>query len=65
MSATKMDEIALNGTIYKYTNVLFGYQRRYFKLRKGTIYYYLSKEVEAEGCRKFRVLKNFRLEVNF
>jgi hypothetical protein len=58
-----VDEIALSGTIYKYTNVLFGYQKRYFKLRRGTIYYYLSKEVESEGCRKFRVLKNFRLEV--
>uniref|UniRef100_A0A1I7SE77 PH domain-containing protein n=1 Tax=Bursaphelenchus xylophilus TaxID=6326 RepID=A0A1I7SE77_BURXY len=57
-----VDEISLSGIAYKYTNFWFGYQKRFFKLRKGTIYYYLSKENERDGCRKFRVLKNFRLE---
>ncbi|KAI6230421.1 Collagen type IV alpha-3-binding protein [Aphelenchoides fujianensis] len=58
------DEIALSGVISKYTNVLFGYQKRYFKLRKGTLSYFLSKEVQAEGCRKFRALKNFELDLD-
>uniref|UniRef100_A0A915DY45 PH domain-containing protein n=1 Tax=Ditylenchus dipsaci TaxID=166011 RepID=A0A915DY45_9BILA len=55
-------EISLNGTAFKYTNFVFGFQERYFKLTSGVIYYYLSKETEKEGCRKFRVLSNFRLE---
>ena len=45
----------------RYTNVIFGYQKRFFKLRKGTIFYFLSDKVESDGCRKFRVLQNFEL----
>ncbi|CAD5207290.1 unnamed protein product [Bursaphelenchus okinawaensis] len=56
------EEISLSGVAFKYTNFLFGYQKRFFKLHKGTIYYYLSKENERDGCRKFRVLQNFKLE---
>lgn len=59
-----VDEINLCGTAFKYTNFLFGYQKRYFKLQKGTIYYYLSKETERDGCRKFRALRNFQLDVS-
>uniref|UniRef100_A0A915DZ12 PH domain-containing protein n=1 Tax=Ditylenchus dipsaci TaxID=166011 RepID=A0A915DZ12_9BILA len=41
-------EISLNGTAFKYTNFVFGFQERYFKLTSGVIYYYLSKETEKE-----------------
>ncbi|KAI6195317.1 Collagen type IV alpha-3-binding protein [Aphelenchoides besseyi] len=41
-----------------------GYQKRYFKLRKGTLSYYLSEELQKDGCRKFRALKNFTLELD-
>ena len=59
-----MCEISLNGVVFKYTNFLFGYQERYFKLHSGTIYYFLSKDAEKEGCRKYSVLTNFRIEVS-
>ncbi|KAI1716785.1 START domain-containing protein [Ditylenchus destructor] len=57
-------EISLNGTVYKYTNFVYGYQERYFKLHNGIIYYYVSKEAEREGCRKFRALTNFKIELD-
>ena len=59
----RMNEISLNGLIWKYTNILYGYQERFFKIENGNIFYYLNKESVRDGCRKFRQLVNFAIEV--
>jgi collagen type IV alpha-3-binding protein len=59
-----MNEISLNGIVFKYTNFIYGYQERYFKIKNGNIFYYLSKESVREGCRKFKRLENFAIEVD-
>jgi collagen type IV alpha-3-binding protein len=59
-----MNEISLNGIVFKYTNFIYGYQERYFKIDNGNILYYLSKEHVKEGCRKFHKLDNFAIEVD-
>ena len=59
----RMNEISLNGNVQKYTNFIYGYQERYFKIENGNIFYYLNKESVKEGCRKYRQLINFAIEV--
>uniref|UniRef100_A0AC35FY38 START domain-containing protein n=1 Tax=Panagrolaimus sp. PS1159 TaxID=55785 RepID=A0AC35FY38_9BILA len=59
-----MNEISLNGWVFKYTNFIYGYQERYFKIENGSIFYYLSKENIKDGCRKYRQLSNFAIEVD-
>ncbi|KAE9552909.1 hypothetical protein FO519_003894 [Halicephalobus sp. NKZ332] len=59
-----MNEISLNGIVFKYTNFLYGYQERFFKIENGNIFYYLSKDSVREGCRKYRQLSNFAIEVD-
>uniref|UniRef100_A0AC34FZH8 START domain-containing protein n=1 Tax=Panagrolaimus sp. ES5 TaxID=591445 RepID=A0AC34FZH8_9BILA len=59
-----MNEISLNGWVFKYTNFIYGYQERYFKIENGSIFYYLSKDNIKDGCRKYRQLNNFAIEVD-
>uniref|UniRef100_A0AC34RKF8 Collagen type IV alpha-3-binding protein n=1 Tax=Panagrolaimus sp. JU765 TaxID=591449 RepID=A0AC34RKF8_9BILA len=59
-----MTEISLQGNIFKYTNFLYGYQERYFKIENGNILYYLNRESVKDGCRKYRQLFNFAIEVD-
>uniref|UniRef100_A0A914BWJ6 Collagen type IV alpha-3-binding protein n=1 Tax=Acrobeloides nanus TaxID=290746 RepID=A0A914BWJ6_9BILA len=59
-----MAEISLNNTVYKYTNFLFGYQERYFKIDQSQISYFRSKDAESEGCRKSRALTEFNIELD-
>lgn len=39
----------MEGTLMKWTNYMFGYKDRYFVLRNGVLYYYLTKGDKPRG----------------
>lgn len=61
------DEIRRNlpittGNLNKWTNMLHGWQERYFVLKNGVLSYFKSADDIAEGCRGAIRLKNAQVQ---
>ncbi len=50
------------GSLNKWTNMLHGWQERYFVLKDGVLSYYRSEEDVAQGCRGAIRLKNAQVQ---
>lgn len=52
------------GTMYKWTNFVYGWQKRYFELENGVLIYYKSESEKHYGIRGLVALHVARLVVS-
>lgn len=50
------------GNLNKWTNMLHGWQERYFVLKDGVLSYFRNVDAVAEGCRGAIRLKNAQIQ---
>ena len=58
----RLDLPVTTGNLNKWTNMLHGWQERYFVLKNGILSYFRSADDVAEGCRGAIRLKNAQVQ---
>ncbi|VDO42884.1 unnamed protein product [Onchocerca flexuosa] len=56
--------LKFHGTMYKWTNFVYGWQKRYFELENGILVYYKSESEKQYGIRGSISLHIARLVVS-